>query len=217
MTTRVRRADRGLAAASRASYEIARQIQVARRSAGLSLRAASGSVGLAYSTLGRIERNELRNVTLRQLALACAAVGLELSVRGYPSGDPARDAGQLRLLARFRRRLPSSLPWASEVPMPIPGDLRALDAWTRVAGSTIGIEAETRPNDLQAASRRAVLKKRDAELDRLILLLADTRANRELLALHREDLRAGFPLDSRAILAALTRGEAPSEDGIVVL
>jgi hypothetical protein len=204
-------------AADDAAAEIGRQIRIARRNAALSLRVAAGVVGLDYSTFGRIERHELGNVSMRQLALACTAVGLEISVRAYPGGDPARDAAQLKVLGRFRSRLPPAAPWATEVPMPIPGDLRALDGWTRLLGVTIGVEAETRPRDLQAVVRKALLKKRDAGLDRMILLLAESRANREMLALHREDLRAVFPLDTRSILAAISKGEPPAGDGIVVL
>ena len=101
--------------------------------------------------------------------------------------------------------------------IPIRGDLRALDARTSLEGTTIGFEAETRLSDAQALERKVVLKKRDANLDRMILVVADTRANREFLNLHREALRGAFPLDSRAILAALSRGEAPAGDGILIL
>jgi hypothetical protein len=174
-------------------------------------------VGLDYSTFGRLERHELENVSVRQLALACAAVGLELSIRTYLRGDPARDAAHLRLLARFRSRIPPGAPWATESPMPIAGDLRALDGWTRLGGQSIGVEAETRLTDVQAVERKALLKKRDAKLDRMFLLVAESRPNRALLEAHREALRSSFPLDTRQILAAMARGLAPGADGIVVL
>lgn len=183
----------------------------------MSLRAAAAAVGLDYSTFGRLERQELDNVSVRQLALACAAVGLDLSLRTFLRGDPARDAAQLRLLARFRSRLPADAPWATESPMPIPGDLRALDGWTRAGGQSIGVEAETRLIDVQAVARKAMLKKRDARLDRMILLVAESRPNRALLGVHREALRSTFPLDTRPILAALSVGVAPASDGIVVM
>ena len=101
--------------------------------------------------------------------------------------------------------------------MPLPGDLRALDARSSMTGKSIGFEAETRQTDAQAVERQAQLKKRDARLDRKILVVSDTRSNREFLARHREHLRGSFPLDTRAILAALALGEAPDGDGIVVL
>jgi hypothetical protein len=162
-------------------------------------------------------RHELQHPSAEQLALACASVGMGLGVRAYLAGEPVRDAGQLRLLARFRACLAPQLPWATEVPMPSPGDLRALDGWTRADGLDIGVEAETRLGDLQALQRRALLKKRDAGLDRVVLVVADTKSNRLVLEAHREVLRGSFPLDTRAVLAALRAGHAPTADGIVVI
>ena len=170
-----------------------------------------------HATFARIERNEVENVSVRNLTLACAAVGLVLSARAYPAADPARDAPQLRLLSRFRARLPSAAPWQTEVPLPIPGDLRALDGFTRLYERSIGVEAETRITDVQAVGRKVQLKKRDARLDVIILLVSDTQANRAVLAQHREALRGAFPLDTRAVMAALAAGECPASDGIVVL
>ena len=183
----------------------------------MSLRAAAAAVGIDFGMLSLIERHLTPNVTVRQLALACAAVGLDLRLRTYLAGDAPRDAAQLRLLNRFRMRLPSGSPWSTEVPLPIPGDLRAIDGWTHLETRTVGVEAETRLDDLQALERRTLLKKRDAALDVLILLVGDTGWNREVLSSHREDLRASFPLDTRAILAAISHGHAPTADGIVVL
>jgi hypothetical protein len=61
------------------------------------------------------------------------------------------------------------------------------------------------------------LKRRDAGANLVILLIADTAGNRRALRAHRESLRASFPLDTRAILAALRAGGAPKSSGIVVL
>ena len=190
---------------------------MSRRAAGLSLRAAGQEVGLDHGTLSRLERHALEHVTVRQLVLACAAVGLDLSLRTFPAGDAVRDAGHLRLLARFRARLPSGRELATEVPLPIPGDRRALDGRLRLLDGAMGVEAETRLADLQAAERKALLKQRDAHLDRMVLLVADSRGNRAVLERHREDIRGSFPLDTRAILAALGAGRLPSANGIVVL
>ena len=193
------------------------EIRLGRRVAGLSLRDAAEAVGMHPSTFGRIERNELLTVSMEELALAGAAVGLQLSVRTYPSGDPARDAAHLRLLGRFKARLDPSLPWRTEVPLPIPGDLRALDGQSWIDRKMLAVEAETKLHDIQALERRALLKQRDARAACLVLLVADTVHNRELIAAHREVLRGSFPLDTRVILASLGRGELPTANGIVVL
>lgn len=218
MAARERRRDKALALAASIRREMGLQIRISRRSHSLSLRAAAASVGLDFSKLAQIERGQLVSVSVDDLApLACAAVGLAPSIRAYPAGDAVRDQASLRLLDRFRARLPANSPWETEVPMPLVGDLRGLDARTRLEGRTIGVEAETQLYDIQAQTRRALLKKRDAGLDVLILVVSDTARNRHVLREHRESLRGSFPLDTRAVLQALARGVAPASDGIVVL
>jgi transcriptional regulator with XRE-family HTH domain len=217
VAARERRRDRAIRDSTGLALRVGRAIREARVGAGLSLRAAAGSVGLSHVTFWRIERGDLPKVSLRAISLACAAVGLAASLRAYPSGDPARDAGQLALVRRLRAHLPSGAPWETEVPIPIPGDLRAVDVRTTLEGKTVGFEAETNLTDAQAFDRKAQLKKRDLRLDRLILVVADTRSNRAFLTVHCEELRASFPLDTRAVLAALRAGRPPAHDGIVVI
>lgn len=209
--------DRALERASRDIRRVVEEIRATRRAAGLSIREAAAAVGMDESSFARLERAALEHPTADQLALACSAVGLVLRLRAFLVGEPVRDAGQLRLLARLRARIAPGLPWATKVPMPSPGDQRALDGWTRADGLSIGIEAETRLGDLQALQRRALLKKRDATLDRLVLVVADTRDNRNVLDAHRELLRGSFPLDTRRVLSALGSGHAPAADGIVII
>jgi transcriptional regulator with XRE-family HTH domain len=193
-------------------------IREGRTSAGLSLETAGSAVGMSHAQFGRIERGALGSPTIRQLSLACAAVGLKLVLRAYPDGDAVRDAAQLGLLRRLRVLLPAHATWRTEVRLPIPGDRRAWDAVIRFAErQLVAVEAETRLRDAQAVQRRVALKKRDGGIDRVILLLSDTKANRLALAAAREDLRSQFPLDSRAILAAIRAGRAPDADGIVLL
>ena len=172
---------------------------------------------MSRSQLGRVERGELVRLTFEQACRAAAAVGLDLSVRTFPDGDPVRDAGQLRLLERFRSLLPVGATWRTEVPLPIPGDRRAWDATLQLLGRKAGCEAETKALDIQALERRLALKLRDGEVDVLIVIVADTPANRRTLAMHREELRALLPLDTREILGSLRRGRVPGASGLVVL
>jgi transcriptional regulator with XRE-family HTH domain len=194
-----------------------REIHIARLGSGTSLRDAAASVGIDYRTFARIERGDVAGVSVERLCLASAAVGLEFNGRPYLAGDAVRDAASLRLLSRLRACLPDDAPWQQEVPLPIPGDLRAIDAETRLVGTSIGYEAETRLTDIQAVARRALLKQRDAGLDVMVLVLNDTRGNRAVLAAHRDALRGHFPLDTRAVLRELRAGRPPGANGIVVL
>jgi transcriptional regulator with XRE-family HTH domain len=217
MATSERRFDRGRDQASRIKRSTGTDIRLTRRGAGLSLKATAESVGLSESTFSRLERGRLTNVTVDQLALACSAVGLKFTGRAYPDGDPVRDAGHTRLLMRLRTVLDPRARWRTEVPMPIPGDLRAWDAQIQLGGAVVAVEAEMRVGDLQALERRIALKCRDGGLELVILVVADTRGNRHVLREHREALRARFPLDTRAVLKALREGRLPEASGIVVL
>jgi hypothetical protein len=62
-----------------------------------------------------------------------------------------------------------------------------------------------------------MLKERDGDVDIVLLVVADTTANRRFLEQHREELRGLFPLDSRQVLDAFRRGELPERSGIVIV
>ncbi len=214
------RRDRGHEAAwlaRRIRIDVGGEIRNSRLNAGLSLRAAARAVGMSPAQFGRIERGELAQPNVEQLCRACAAVGLKLAVRAYPAGEAIRDAGQLALLGRFRIVLPAMTPWRTEVAIQIAGDLRAWDAVFGFPGEECAVEAETRLRDVQALERRIELKQRDSGIDRVILLVGDTAANRRTVGALREALRPRFPLDSRAVLAAVRAGHAPAGGGIVFL
>jgi transcriptional regulator with XRE-family HTH domain len=193
------------------------EIRSARLGLGLSIATAATAVGLSPSVFARIERGESDGVTVEQLCLACAAVGLRFVGSAYPDAPGVRDSGHARLLERFRARLPPGTVWRTEVGIPIPGDLRAWDAMTALSRRSIAIEAEMRVVNAQAVDRRISLKRRDSGVELVILLVADTKGNRAVLASDREALRANFPLDTRSILSSIGEGRAPAASGIVLL
>lgn len=155
-------------------------------------------------------------MSIDHVARAAEVLGLQLAAQLHPNGDPVRDRPQLRLLARFRPRLSPALRWRAEVPIPIAGDLRSGDGMIGGEGWDALVEAETHLGDIQLIERRASAKQRDLGANRLVLLVSDTRHNREVLGLHPE-LRERFPMDTRTCLARLGRGEDPGEDCLVVL
>jgi len=193
------------------------EVRNARMSAGTSLKDAGALVGMSHAQLARIERGQLPTVSVDQLARACASVGLRLVVRAEPGPGPAIDAGQLAMLARFRRLLPNLPPLATEVPFPNAGDPRAWDAMLRLEGRRIAFEAESRLRDVQALDRRCQTKLRDGAADVLVLLVNDTAHNREFLAAFRDALRSTFPLDGRQVLRALRAGRAPEQHGLLLI
>ncbi|MDQ2965725.1 MAG: helix-turn-helix domain-containing protein [Chloroflexota bacterium] len=213
-----RRLDRALRLSRELTVEAAREILLSRDQAGLSQDAAASAVGMSGSQYGRIERAELRHVTVEQLARAASAVGLRPSLRLYPDGDAVRDAGHVRLLERLRNRLPGRLQWRTEVPLRGQGDLRSSDAQIWYGRGRDAVEAETRIRDAQATWRRIAMKLRDdPTIDHVVLLLADTPANRRAMAHVRELLRSELPLDTRSVLGALEAGRSPGANGVAFL
>ena len=98
----------------------------------------------------------------------------------------------------------------------MPGDIRAWDASIGGPGWTVFIDAETRIRDVQALQRRTALKRRDTGTERVILLIADTRANRTVLRSLGGPLVAES-LPGRGILAALRAGRDPGGSGVILL
>ena len=81
----------------------------------------------------------------------------------------------------------------------------------------MGVEAETRPRDIQALERRLALKMRDGGMGSVILLLAATRNNRLLLRTHGDALAERFPVPGPRALELLRAGILPGGSAIIQL
>ena len=154
---------------------------------------------------------------MADLARAMAVLGLDLHMRAYPGGSVVRDAAHLELLSRLRACLGTGVRWATEVPLPNPGDRRSWDALAGVAEVRIGIEAETRARDAQGLKRRVEAKRKDGGVDHVILLLSATRHHRAFLRAAGDDFRTTFPLPGTVILDRLAASADPGGSGIVLL
>jgi transcriptional regulator with XRE-family HTH domain len=217
MATRQRPADVGAAQARAIIGELSREIRQARLDRGLSQRAVGQEIGLGRSWVSRIERGLVEDLTIRHASMLLAASGMRLSARAFPDGVPIREAGHALLLERFRQLLHRSLRWATEVAMPIRGDLRAWDGVVLGPDWRVGVEAETRPLDLQALKRRLVLKARDGGVDALVLVLLDSRHNRQLLRIDADGLAESFPVPGARALELLAAGVPLGGNAIVLL
>ena len=216
MATVDRARDRGHRQAGKLLRELGSELREARLAAGFSQRHVAQVAGLNQSRVSRTERVRRVPPGIDELAAHCAVLGLRLSLKAYPEGSPVRDVAQLRLLERLRARIDTRFRWRSEVPIGNAGDLRAWDVQLDGPGS-IGIDAETRIYDIQALQRRTETKWRDSGVDRVVLLVASTRHNRNVLNEHRETLRSTFPSDTPEVMAALRRGRLPGNNGVVLL
>jgi hypothetical protein len=78
------------------------------------------------------------------------------------------------------------------------------------------IDAETVLDDLQALDRRLTLKARDSDADLVLLVVADTKRNRAILAA-APGAFGWLDRRSRPTLAALRIGTRPPRSAILVL
>jgi transcriptional regulator with XRE-family HTH domain len=203
--------------ARRALADLGRELRIARLNHDLSQRTASRAAGMSQPTWSRLESGGVTGVALPDLARALAVVGLDLSIRAFPAGSALRDRAHVELLERLRVCLGPGVRWATEVPLPSPGDRRAWDALAQVVGVRIGIEAETRARDSQELQRRLELKRHDGRVDHVMLLLADTRHNRAFVRAAGEGFRNAFPVPGRIVLDRLASSADPGGSGIVLL
>jgi transcriptional regulator with XRE-family HTH domain len=220
MSTRERPADRGRRIATSDRIRAGTEIRDARLAANLSLRAMAVEARVSPAQASRIERGTLPNVSVDHISRLAAVVGLDARLRLYPGPDPLRDAGSVAAIDRFRRRLGPGLVLRTEVPLPRSGDLRALDGVIdelRGLERQMPLEVETRLNDLQGQSRRLALKIRDAGFDHWILVVSDTRHNRQVVHEAAALLRGTFPVTARVALAALREGRHPGGSAIVLV
>lgn len=216
MPSREDPAQRGRRRAARIGLEVGASLRDARRAAGLSQVTVARRVAVSQATVSRLERDGSA-ANIKTVGVLAAVVGLDLVVHLYPGGAPVRDVAHSRLLGRLQASLPAVTGWRTEVPLPNGGDQRAIDAVVRIGNVMIGFELETRLTDAQAIARRVSLKQRDAGIDRMVLVLADTRANRVALRAAEGTLRAAFPMNARPVLDALRGRVPPHENGIVLI
>lgn len=196
---------------------VSRELDEAIRIMGLSYAAVGRDVGPSGAQVGRIAHGESRDLSIVLASTLLAAVGLDVSVRAFPTGRPLRDAPQLALLARFRSLIHPSLGWRSEVPVATGPDLRAWDAAIRGTDWQFGVEAETRVRDYQALERRVTLKLRDGALGGVILVVWKTRLNVPVVRSLGDAVNATFPVPGPLALERLAAGRHPGGSSLILL
>lgn len=216
MAVRQRRLDEGKRRAVRLLAELGIELRDARLAAGLSQRAVAAAAATSQSQVGRIERAESPRVAFRLLVVVGSVLGSDLAARFYSADSPLRDRGHIALMVRFRRLCVSAIRWRFEVPIRR-GDQRCWDSVGDCSDGPVMLEAETVIRDIQALDRRLGRKIADSRATCVVLLIADTRANRAALVEGGFALRARFPLTHAEVMRALAKGRRPLGNGIVML
>lgn len=215
MAVRRSRVDEAGRRARRQVDDAARALREARLAAGLRQLAVARALGVAHQLISMWERGVLLPDPI-QFARWGAAVGRDVTLRVHVAGSPLRDVGHIRLLARARKLIGDAWVWRTEVPVSAdPLDRRAFDAVLVRGQVRIGLELITRLVDAQGQIRQALLKVESGGLDCMILVLADTRHNRDAVREAAPYLGPSFPGSGRVLLAALRAGELPAANGIV--
>jgi transcriptional regulator with XRE-family HTH domain len=217
MAGRVNHLDDAQTASHRLHAELGNELRNARLERGLRQTDVARSVHTSGSHVSRLERGEIGAVAIADLLRHGAVLGLRLRARFYPVGGGLRDEGQLALLRQLRARIGEAFHWQLEAPLNIPGDLRAFDALLTNRRATIAVEGITRLHDAQAQLRAVSLKQRDGRVDRLVLVVKASHANRRALSTAKDLLATTFPLGTKATLAALSAGEDPGQNGLILL
>jgi hypothetical protein len=162
----------------------------------------------------------LENATdaaLGEVSAVAAALGLELSSSLHRVSDALVDRGHLALLARFRSLLSASIKVVSEALLPNPGEQRSWDLLLRIAAQIVGVEAETKVRDVQATVRKVRGRERDGGADEILLVLADTRANRASLDDLTVALGPRFATPPGQLRAALRAGRPLPGSGVLLV
>ena len=196
---------------------VIRDLRVARLNAGLTQAAVARRVAVSRPLFAAWESGRITPTAVR-LARWGAVVGLDVSIRAFPGGSPLRDAGQLRILDRFQSAVGDAWAWRTEVPVsPDPRDRRAFDALLSRGRQRIAVEVIVRLVDVQGQVRPILLKQQASGVDRVVLVLADSRLNRSALRSGHPTLMPAFPTPPRKAMAALRAGELPSANCVVLV
>jgi transcriptional regulator with XRE-family HTH domain len=195
---------------------IGEEIRAARNMAGLTLVEVGRAAGISRSEASRIEPGECPRLSVATLARVAAVVGLDLWMRTYPGPEPLRDQGHAMLHHSFQALVRGPLIPRTEVRIGDRHDLRAWDITiTDPAGRRCGVELETRFVDAQAQHRRISHKLADSGFDLVIVVVADTRANRAAVRAAATYLGSDYVIDDPATLEALREGRLPAKSALV--
>ena len=210
-------ASRGARRGRRMLLSLGEEFRASRLAAGLTLGEAANAVGISGAELSRVERGLAPWLDILTASKVGAVVGLDVSVRAFPGGNPLRDAAHSRMFAAFRDLLGPGLRLRAEVPVTDGPDSRGWDGFLDDRADVAAVELESRVSDGQALSRRLALKQRDGHVACLILVVLDTRSNRAALRLAGPVLESQFPGRDHDIRAALSNGRIPQRSGVLLL
>ena len=209
---------RGTARARHQARVAGQEIRVLRLSHGMTLRDLARRSGVVVSTLERIEAGD-PGVQLNTLVAVADAAGLDVVLKLYPGVGPRlRDSEQLHI-ARALTTVAHPR-WQPRFEVSAGDHGESADLVLYGANEIIHIEIDRRRVDHQAqyrrdAAKRAYLARDEVRPVRLVLVVAETAANRGAMQPHMAFIRQQFPAGSREVLKALRNGTPLERDGLL--
>jgi len=199
--------------------DLASEFRQARLALGQSQAHVATTARMSRGRYAQIERGRAANLTLVELDRVAVVLGLSPSIRVFPSGAPVRDVASATRLQTFTKQVRRPLTYRVEVAPPRFDDRPEYRAWDAVLfghRERTACELEMRLRDVQAVRRRIELKRRDDPTEHFLLLIADTRTNRRVLA-EFETLFRDLPrLRPSTVWSALEAGRHP-RTGILLI
>lgn len=81
----------------------------------------------------------------------------------------------------------------------------------------VGVDIESRVWDVQSIVRRTRARERDGQVDRILIVLADTAHNRRVADELRRALGPDYATGARRLLRALRAGERLAGSGVILI
>lgn len=179
---------------------------------GASQQSIARATRMSQPQVSRIEAGQVRRLSIVDAVLMADAVGLDLSLKVFPGRQPTRDAAHAKRLRSLLAHVAAPLRFRTEVPLPPRDGVPEQRAWDAVVYGTdgdTGVELELRLHDVQAQTRRIHLKWRDSGAERLLLVIADSAANRRALRSFPEYFADLPRLRTATVVAAFEAGTRP--------
>ena len=172
MASRTRAADEARRAWERNARELGDELRAGRHVLGVTQAEIGAALGISGQEVCRRELGRTRRMTGSQLAVHAAAVGLKLVVKLYPLGGGSATPRRHATSPPSSRA--SGRPWrvTLEAPVPIAGDLRAVDVLLASERARIAVEVITQAGRPPGTGASSQLKARDIGATRLILVIA---------------------------------------------
>lgn len=219
MATSDRSFDRAQRRARRLLISFANEVRDARIMAGLSQAAVAAAARMSAPKISRVEAARLTSLSLVDATVIADVVGLDLAARAYPGRKPTRDSAHGKKLQGFLAEAGPPLRWRTEAlvrPRKGVPEQRSWDALLALGSEETAVDLELRLYDVQAQMRRLLLKWRDSGVPRLLLLVADTRANRRVLRESPGYFTELPRLSTRRVLEQLRAGRLPPSGLILI-